>query len=267
MTVEYRRLEGNDDHNAQAAALVHDQFSSFFGSEYWDWKYRSPFLTTYDQHVYTAVVEDRVVGVYGVTGGEYLISPGNTVPCRISGDLVVHPEYRGKGISSGLIDFASSSIRQSEWSPVVNLGWTRDEILRHMGSNLGSVRVPSGTIAYTKTLNWDARLQELDATRVQTTGIDLGRQLSVSFQIDNGPRFVLSKRDDDMTWSTRGDSSVHIRGTWHSVDSAFVALSRRKLVEDLFSRRLHISGRPLAIRSLIIHRTDFGNALRPLTRP
>jgi len=266
VTVEYRRLESDDDYRAQAAALVHDGFAGFFGSEYWDWKYRSPFLANHDQVVCVAIVDDTVVGVYGATGGEYLIGPGNVVPSRITSDLIVHPDYQGKGISSGLIACVHRLSQHPEWSAAVSVLWTRAEINRILGANLGSIRVQSGTIAYTKTLDWDARLRELDATHVERAPAEPGRQLSVSFRIDDSPRFVLTREEEGMTWSAQGDAAIRVQGTRHSVDSALVGLSRRRLVEDLISRRLRISGRPSAVRKLIKHRADFGNALRPTTR-
>ncbi len=264
MTIRLKPLD--DEHEHQAKNLVINAFSAGHDDGHWEWKYkRSPDSGIWTQS-FVALDEDKVVAFVGFVGGQFRLPDGASVPCCSVGDLVVTPEYRERGISSQLLDYAFASIRAGESAPAVKLSWTRPQVARKTSKMSASIRARPGTIRYIKALDWDARMTELGVDHVELGDIDSGKEFSVRIEIRHGPTFLLTEGRDGMTWAHEGHSPVTVSGDHESIRLFFVVLSRRRLILHVLGRRLRLKGSPRQIVRLIGRRIEIGKVLAAMLR-
>jgi GNAT superfamily N-acetyltransferase len=141
-----------------------------------EWKYnRNPYSST--PHVYAAVVEDEVVGMRGFFGCRWEGGSGKPMSAVCTGDLVIVPEHRTRGILTAIMNRALVDLDRMGIPWLLNFsagattrlaslaaGWgTTAPIERMRRSNPGSLHGSSMFMPRAGTIAAKVRSQAIDA--------------------------------------------------------------------------------------------------------
>jgi hypothetical protein len=100
MDLKYEIVKYTADFKGQVVELQKHLWSadSELNSAYLEWKYeRNPYLS--EPRIYLVMCDDRVVGMRGVYGAKWETgSPSQRFLCPCSGDLVIAPDHRRRGL-------------------------------------------------------------------------------------------------------------------------------------------------------------------------
>jgi GNAT superfamily N-acetyltransferase len=105
MTLEIRRYESGDEHGL--VELYNLVFGGGLDLDRWRWLYRLVPLGVHEG-VHVACDGDQIVGHLGAIPLTYLLR-GEAVRAARSQDGYVHPDYRGRGLYYGLLEFAAET--------------------------------------------------------------------------------------------------------------------------------------------------------------
>jgi predicted N-acetyltransferase YhbS len=187
-----RTLREEDE--AAVKALVESVFPRFLSGKFWDWKYREN--PGFNRSLVAIAEENgKIVGCNHWLLRRFKLSGSVMVDGALGADIAVSPEYRKHGVGRALMHclrkenaerklallymFANPALRQRFHSPVG-----------------GYVPAPSGTILFTKILNWNKVKQNVAAfnekLKLGNCAERLGKvDLTVAFRVHGAPPLCL----------------------------------------------------------------------------
>jgi predicted N-acetyltransferase YhbS len=207
-----RTLHEEDD--KAVSGLVQATFGSFLGGWFWDWKYlRNP---DFDRS-FVAVAEDngKIVGCNHWLPRRLKLSDSVVVDVALGADIAVSPEYRMKGVGRALIHFLRSQHKGSKLTLMYM--FANPELRKHFHTPVaGYGPAPSGTVLYTKILNWNKVTTNAAAFTERVEHGELGHRLSkvnlsVVFKVHGAPPLFLhvdSKGAEASASDARADVTV-----------------------------------------------------------
>lgn len=185
-----RPLDTRDEEEIRR--LVRNAFREFLDGEYWDWKYKQN--PDFDPSLVMVAEKDgRVIGCDHWLLKDLRLSSTLMVKAVLGADIVVNPEFRGKGVGKALL----VSLRYSETVK------RKNPVIIYMFADLNLARnfyVPTGgyipaldrTTSYVKILNWrkvkeNARILNEEIKVGKFKNRLTGLKLKVLFKIVNAP--------------------------------------------------------------------------------
>ena len=185
-----RSLEKRDEEEVKR--LVKNAFEEFLGGEYWDWKYNQN--PDFDPSlVMVAEKDDRIIGCDHWLLKDLKLSPRLEVKAVLGADIVVNPEFRGKGVGKALL----FSLRYSETvrrkKPALIYMFADANLAQNFYTPRGGyVPLPDRTTSYVKILNWrkvkeNARILNEEIRTGKFGNRLAGLELKVLFKIANAP--------------------------------------------------------------------------------
>ncbi|MGQ9539359.1 MAG: GNAT family N-acetyltransferase [Candidatus Bathycorpusculaceae bacterium] len=183
--------------------LVESIFSGFLMGKYWDWKYKeNPYFDS--RLVAVAEANGEVVGCNHWLLRDLKFSNSLVDKAVLAADVAVKPEYRGKGLGSGLLQFLrESDVVKSRAAAVIYMFADPELAKKFHTPAAGYVLIPDGTAQYTKVLSWKKVKQNVDllneAIRSDKFGRKLPkRELKVLFEMSAAPPLCIRVKEDSL---------------------------------------------------------------------
>lgn len=146
-----RTIRKEDDEAVRG--LVKSTFGRFLSGNFWDWKYlRNP---SFDRS-FVAVAENdgKIVGCNHWLLRRFKLSDSVVVDGVLAADIAVNPEYRNRGVGRALMNLLRSQHGGKKLALMYM--FANPELRKHFHTPIGGyITAPSGTVLYTKILNWN----------------------------------------------------------------------------------------------------------------
>jgi predicted N-acetyltransferase YhbS len=185
-----------DEDQAGLEELLKNAFPSFRDSNLWSWKYRlNP--NFHSSLVVIAEKDGKIVGSNYWLSRDLKLSSTVQIRAALAADVVVHPDYRGRGIGSELVRFPrlSGAFKQKGIVLSYSLVGRSELVERFYHPFAGYTSAPSDTITYRKLFSCQElreKFEEIDqaiksnaAVRKQLKDV----AMSISFKLRGAPQF------------------------------------------------------------------------------
>ena len=248
-----REFVNNDQETVRN--LVRKVFKDFLDGNYWNWKYlQNP---DFDPSLLMLAEEEgKVVGCNHWLRRDLKICNSLQVKAILGADLIVDPEYRGRGIGRLLMQCARGRVKK-----VVKEG----VVLRYMFANpdlskklytpvAGYFPAPCTTISYFKILDWSKLISKINvANKQKQCPASKRRGLKVLFNLSGAPPLLLELYQEKVEPSQCSDPNpdVVLTSDLYTLSSIKANKKRlRALFWALFIRKIKIRGNLLNIIKL-----------------
>ena len=185
-----RSLDKRDEEEVKR--LIKNAFREFLDGEYWDWKYKQN--PDFDPSLVMVAEKDgQVIGCNHWLLKDLRLSPTLEVKAVLGADIVVNPEFRGKGVGKALLVSLRYSETVKRKNPVIIYMFADVNLAQNFYTPTGGyVPLPDRTVSYVKILNWgkvkeNARLLNEEISAGKFKSRLAGFELKVLFKIDNAP--------------------------------------------------------------------------------
>jgi predicted N-acetyltransferase YhbS len=256
--VVYRTFEGDDEKAVKR--LVESIFCGFLGGKYWKWKYLdNPFF--HRELLAVAEVKGEVVGCNHWLLRDFKVSRSILDKGALAADVAVRPDYRGKGLGSGLLRFLrSSNIVKNGHVAFIYMFADPDLAKKFHAPAAEYVLAPDGTVQYTKVLSWKKVKQNIDLLNKEIQSGKFCKKLSnrdlrVLFRMSAAPTLCIHVKKDGVSVDN-GENLVEGADIVVSGDlSVFdrIKLSRRRkwsVIKAMLTGRLKVKVKLTKIFSL-----------------
>ncbi|MDH5482938.1 MAG: GNAT family N-acetyltransferase [Candidatus Bathyarchaeota archaeon] len=234
--------------------LLESTFSGFLKGRYWDWKYKQN--PHFDPSLAIVAEENgEMIGCNHWLLRDFKISGSLKDKAVLAADIVVKPEYRGRGVGKDLMRFLRSSKVVKDKGAAIIYMFADPDSARHFHTPTGGyIPAPDKTVQYLKILNWKKVKQTADYLNDAIKSGEFNRKFSdvdlkVLFKISSAPPLYVNidgsgiKVDEKETCgSTRAD--IVISGDLAIFEKIKMGKNRRRnLLKALVIRKLRIGGR------------------------
>jgi len=194
-----RSLDTRDEEEVKR--LVKNAFREFLDGEYWDWKYKQN--PDFDPSLVMVAEKDgRVIGCDHWLLKDLRLSPTLEVKAVLGADIVVNPEFRGKGVGKALLVSLRYSETVKRKNPVIIYMFADVNLAQNFYTPTGGYIPPlDRTASYIKILNWrkvkeNAKLLNEEIRAGKFRSRLAGFELKVLFKIVNAPSLCFHIAED-----------------------------------------------------------------------
>ncbi len=240
--------------------LIKNAFEGFLDGDFWDWKYKlNPNFNP--SSVMVAEKNGVIIGCNHWLLKAFRLSPSLETKAMLGADIVVHPEYRGKGVGTSLLrSLRSSEVMRNE-QPSIAYIFANPSLTKHFHTPAGGyIPAPDRTVLYFKILNWK-KLE--DSIHVFNEQIAAGKfkerlskfELKVLFKISNTPQLCFRMTEKGITVEEKEknceNADVTIVGDLAMLQKVRTAKKRRwSMFSSLLTGKLKIKVRPIKLFTL-----------------